>query len=35
MKVEATKLEEVWKPIDGYDGLYEVSNLGRVKSLTL
>lgn len=26
-------MEEVWKPIDGYEGLYEVSNLGRVKSL--
>lgn len=25
--------EEVWKPIKGYEGLYEVSNLGRVKSL--
>lgn len=24
---------EVWKPINGYDGLYEISNLGRVKSL--
>ncbi len=24
---------EVWKPIEGYEGLYEVSNLGRVKSL--
>jgi hypothetical protein len=24
---------EIWKPIKGYDGLYEVSNLGRVKSL--
>lgn len=24
---------EVWKPIKGYEGLYEVSNLGRVKSL--
>ena len=24
---------EVWKPISGYEGLYEVSNLGRVKSL--
>lgn len=23
---------EHWKPIDGYDGLYEVSNLGRVRS---
>lgn len=26
-------MEEVWKPIKGYEGLYEVSNLGRVKSL--
>lgn len=24
---------EFWKPIIGYEGLYEVSNLGRVKSL--
>lgn len=24
---------EVWKQIKGYEGLYEVSNLGRVKSL--
>ena len=24
---------EVWKDIDGYEGLYQVSNLGRVKSL--
>lgn len=24
---------EEWKPIEGYEGLYEVSNLGRVKSL--
>jgi len=24
---------EVWKPIAGYEGRYEVSNLGRVKSL--
>lgn len=23
---------EIWKPIVGYEGLYEVSNLGRVKS---
>ena len=23
---------EIWKPIDGYDGVYEVSNMGRVKS---
>lgn len=24
---------ESWKPVVGYEGLYEVSNLGRVKSL--
>ena len=24
---------EVWKPIAGYEGIYEVSNLGRVRSL--
>lgn len=24
---------EIWKQIKGYEGLYEVSNLGRVKSL--
>ena len=24
---------EIWKPIMGYEGLYEVSNLGRVRSL--
>jgi hypothetical protein len=26
-------MEEIWLPIIGYEGLYEVSNLGRVKSL--
>ena len=25
--------EEIWRPIEGYEGLYEVSNLGRVRSL--
>lgn len=25
---------EIWKDIEGYEGLYQVSNLGRVKSLT-
>lgn len=25
--------QETWKPIDGYVGLYDVSNLGRVRSL--
>ena len=24
---------EVWRPVKGYEGLYEVSNYGRVKSL--
>lgn len=26
-------INEIWKPVVGYEGLYEVSNLGRVKSL--
>jgi hypothetical protein len=26
-------MEEIWKPVVGFEGLYEVSNLGRVKSL--
>lgn len=26
-------MQEVWEPVKGYEGLYEVSNLGRVKSL--
>jgi hypothetical protein len=26
-------MEEIWKDIQGYEGLYQVSNLGRVKSL--
>ena len=25
--------EEIWKSIKGYEGLYEISSLGRVKSL--
>ena len=25
-------IKEIWRPIDGFEGLYEVSNLGRVKS---
>lgn len=27
-------MEEYWKDIEGYEGLYKVSNLGRVKSLS-
>ena len=26
-------MEEIWKPVIGYEGLYEVSNLGRVRSI--
>lgn len=26
-------MEEVWKDIPGYEGMYQVSNMGRVKSL--
>ncbi len=24
---------EIWKPIEGYEGFYEVSNTGRIKSV--
>jgi len=26
--------EEIWKPVKNYEGLYEVSNFGRVKALS-
>lgn len=26
-------MEEIWKPIKGYEGLYEISNYGKIKSL--
>ena len=26
-------MNEVWKPIKGYEGIYEISNLGNVKAL--
>ena len=26
-------MKEIWKDIEGYEGLYQVSNFGRVKSL--
>lgn len=26
-------IEEIWRPIPGYEGLYEVSNTGQVRSL--
>lgn len=27
-------MEEIWKDIAGYEGMYQISNLGRVKSLS-
>ena len=27
--------EEIWKDIKGYEGLYQVSNLGRIKALSV
>ena len=26
-------MKEIWKDIEGYEGKYQVSNLGRIKSL--
>ena len=26
-------MQEIWKDIEGYEGCYQVSNLGNVKSL--
>ena len=31
---EKDLINEIWKDIKGYEGLYQVSNLGRIKSLT-
>lgn len=31
--ISTTLENEVWKPIAGWEGLYEVSNMGRVRSL--
>ena len=28
-------MKEIWKDVVGYEGLYQVSNLGRVKSLRI
>ena len=28
-----SKMKEIWKDIQGYEGLYQVSNLGRIRSL--
>lgn len=32
-KLKVEYMDEVWKDIEEYEGLYQVSNLGRVKSL--
>ena len=26
-------MEEIWKDVVGYEGLYQISNLGRIKSV--
>lgn len=26
-------MKEIWKPISGFEGLYEVSNMGNVRSV--
>ena len=31
--VSSMNTKEIWKPVVGYEGLYEVSNFGRVKSV--
>ena len=31
--MEQMSKHEVWKDIEGYEGLYQVSNTGRVRSL--
>lgn len=33
IEIQETNMEEIWKDIIGYEGLYQVSNLGNVKSL--
>ena len=33
MSSQTDNTQEIWKPINGYEVLYEVSNYGRVRSL--
>ena len=33
MEKDMKEVDEIWRPIEGYEGSYEVSNLGRVRSL--
>lgn len=30
---DGVKMEEIWKDIKGYEGIYQISNLGRIKTL--
>lgn len=32
-EIQDSKTKEIWKDIPGYEGMYQVSNLGNVKSL--
>ena len=27
-------MEEIWKDVKGYEGLYQVSNMGRVRNIS-
>ena len=33
LRIMATNVVEIWKDVKGFDGLYQVSSLGQVKSL--
>ena len=33
MKGKINKMIEIWKDVKDYEGLYQISNLGRVKRL--
>jgi hypothetical protein len=34
LPLESADMQEEWRDIEGYEGLYLVSNLGRIKSLS-
>ena len=33
--MKAQMIEEVWKDIEGFEGFYQISNLGRIKSIAV
>ena len=33
LAIDGENMKEIWKDVVGYEGLYQVSNLGRIKSL--